>query len=65
MKICKRSLALCLANRCMNPTDLRGKGVSPQSVTRALNGENLTPKTVGRIAFALGVPVESIVEKED
>lgn len=65
MKICKRSLALCLANLCMNPTDLRQKGISPQSVTRALKGENLTPKTVGRIAMALGVSVDSIVEKED
>ena len=64
MKICKNSLALCLARLCMNPTDLRQKGLSPQSITRAMNGENLTPKTVGRIAIALGVDVETIVAKE-
>lgn len=65
MKICKLNLILCLANLCMNPADLRRKGISPQSITRALNDGNLTPKTVGRIAMALGVPVEAIVAKED
>lgn len=62
MKICKYRFDLCLARRCMTASDLRSVGISPQSITRAVNGQELTTRTVGRIARALGVDVSEIME---
>ena len=40
-------------------------GVSRVTVTAARSGKSCAPITAGKIADALGVPVESILKKED
>ena len=52
MKIDVRKLNMMLARRCMALTDLRS-GTSPQTLTRIMCGEEVKPRTVGRIAKAL------------
>ena len=63
MKINQNSLELKMARACMNLSDLRKKGFSPRTIARASKGEELTTKTVGRIARALGVDVEELLEQ--
>jgi DNA-binding Xre family transcriptional regulator len=43
-----------LANRC---------GMSRQTVSTVLKRGTCEPRTAGRLAFALGVPVEQIIEE--
>lgn len=57
-----RKVEIALAQRCMNLRDLRS-AVSPQTLTRIANGSEVKPATVGRIAKALGVPVEQIIQE--
>lgn len=64
MKIDKRKLELVLAQRCETISSLRGKGLSPQTITRIANGVDVKPVTVGKLAKALGVDVREII-KED
>ena len=64
MKVNNYKLDVLLARRCMNRRDLRGNGASPQTMQRIGKGEDVTPKTAGRIARALGVDVEDIIERE-
>ena len=63
MKIDVGRLNMMLARRCMALTDLRS-GTSPQTLTRIMRGEEVKPRTVGRIAKALGVDVADILEGE-
>lgn len=60
MRIDNRKLDILLAERCMNRGNLRN-GTSPQTLKRASKGAELKPKTVGRIAKALGVSVTDIL----
>lgn len=62
VKIDVGKLNMMLARRCMALTDLRS-GTSPQTLTRIMRGEEVKPRTVGRIANALGVDVADIIEK--
>lgn len=64
MKIDTARLDLILARRCMNTADLR-EGTSPQTLKRIYHGAEVKPKTVGRIASALGVDPAEIIAKED
>ena len=64
MKIDVKKLDLALARQCKSTIDLHN-GTSPQTLKRIRRGEEVKPKTVGRIARALGVDVEEIIEKED
>ena len=52
VKIDVGRLNMMLARRCMALTDLRS-GTSPQTLTRIMCGEEVKPRTVGRIAKAL------------
>ena len=61
MKINVCKLDMMLARRCMALTDLRS-GTSPQTLTRIRRGEDVKPRTVGRIANALGCEPEDILE---
>ena len=65
MKVDGHKLDLLLARQRKSLRELRGKGVSPQTLTRIRRGEDVKPKTVGGVAAALGVDVEDILEKED
>ena len=65
MRIDNHKLDLLLARRCMSRRDLRDcNGASPQTMQRIGKGEDIKPKTAGRIARALGVDVAEIIEQE-
>ncbi len=63
MKLNKYRLELAMARACMNARDLRQNGISSTTISRAINGEDLTVKTVGRIARTLNVDVAEIIEE--
>ena len=63
MKIDTGKLDLFLARQCLSLSDLRD-GSSPQTLRRVRRGEEIKPRTVGRIAKALGVDPIDIIEKD-
>ena len=63
MKLNKTRLDLALARACKSARDLRQEGIPPSTLTRATRGEELTAKSAGRIARALGVDVAEIMEE--
>ena len=63
MTINKNKLLVALANACMNPYDLcKAVNIQYQTYRRITNGNNCKPATVGKIAKALNVSVEEIIE---
>ena len=60
MKIDTMKLDMELAKQCMSMSDLK-PAVSPQTLKRVRRGEDLLPKTVGKIARAVNVDVHDIV----
>lgn len=65
MRIDNHKLDLLLARKRKSLRELRGEGVSPQTLTRIRRGEDVKPKTVGGVAAALGVdPADLIQEGE-
>ncbi|WP_247643501.1 helix-turn-helix transcriptional regulator [Gemmiger sp. An194] len=67
MKISRAKLDVALARACMNVSDLSRKGIGRSAIERAVasSGRGVTPKTVGKIARALGVDVTDLLESED
>lgn len=65
MKINGKKFEMELARNCKNLSSLRGDGLSPQTLTRVMNGRDVKPVTVGKIAKALGVDPVEIIEMED
>lgn len=63
MRLNKARLELSLARACMSARDLRKAKISPATIKRAINGNELSTKTAGRIARALGVDVTEIMEE--
>lgn len=63
MKIDTKKLDLILARERKSLSDLRD-GASPQTLRRIRRGEEVKPKTVGCIAFALNCRVEDLIEGE-
>lgn len=61
MKLSTERLRIAMARAKMSYTAL-SKSVSASSVNRALKGENIKPITAGKIASALGVDVEELLE---
>lgn len=66
MKINKQKLQLAMANACMSMDDLAVMAdVSRVSIGKYLSGlRNPKPKTLGKIAKALNVPVENLIDME-
>lgn len=66
MKINKQKLQLAMANACLNMDDLAALAeVSRVSISKYLSGvRNPKPKTIGKIAKALNVPVEYLIDVE-
>lgn len=62
MKIDPKKLDLRLARECKSLSDLRS-GSSPQTLKRIRRGEEVQPKTVGRIAKALKCDPADILEE--
>lgn len=63
MKIERKKLNIALANACLSLTDLRSH-VSAATLTRAASGNDVSPKTIGRICRALNVRAEDIIEED-
>lgn len=62
MKIDHKKLELFLARECKSLSDLR-EGSSPQTLKRIRNGEEVKPRTAGRIAKALNCDVADLLEE--
>ncbi|WP_242853761.1 helix-turn-helix domain-containing protein [Intestinimonas massiliensis (ex Afouda et al. 2020)] len=64
MKVNKKKLKLAMANVCMDSRDLAVAANLPRpTLNNAITGRNLRPATIGKIAKALNVPVEQILEE--
>ncbi len=63
VKINVRKLELALARCCKSPTQLRAE-VSQTTIQRIYKGEEVKPRTAGKIAKALGVDPAEILESE-
>lgn len=63
MKIDTQKLDMQLAAQCLNLRDLRA-GASPQTLQRIRRGEDVKPKTAGRIAKVLNCNVADILQSE-
>ena len=65
MKIKKSVLEIELARQCLSFYDLR-KHIASATLTKVINspGYDFTPKIVGKIARALNVDVEAIIDRE-
>lgn len=66
MKINKQKLQLAMANSCLNIDDLAELAkISRVSLTKYISGTTEPrTKTLGKIAKALNVPVENLIDME-
>lgn len=65
MKINNSKLQIALATACMNPYDLcKAVNIQYQTYRRISAGYKCKPATAGKIAKALNVPVEQLVDLE-
>lgn len=63
MKVNRKKLQLAMANACLNSEDLAVKAEMPRpTLNNAITGRSVRPATIDKIAKALGVPVEQIIE---
>lgn len=59
-------LEVMLAERGLTKADLAEScGISRQNVSTILRRGTAEPKTIGKLAAGLGVPVTDIIKKED
>lgn len=64
MKVNRKNLELAMARACMNTEDLTIASELPRpTINNAITGRGLRPKTVGKLARALNVPVEELIEE--
>ena len=65
MKINKQKLQIALATACMTAKEVIEKsGLSKAATMNAITGKKVKPITVGKIAKALNVPVENLIDLE-
>ncbi len=66
MKVNSSKLELAMANACMTINELSKKSnVSRVALTRFISGKcNPKPATIGKIAKALGVTVQELIDTE-
>lgn len=65
MKISKKKVSFIMAEKDMFQKDLAEKaGMSRGNLSVILNGKNCQPKTILKIANALNVEIEAILEDE-
>lgn len=66
MKASKQKIQIACARACMSVRDIiTVSGLPRATVNRAVNSVSVSPKTLGKIAKALGVDVLDIIELED
>lgn len=65
MKADREKIQLAMARACMNLPDLSKSAELPESTTKnVLYGRNVRPRTIGKVAKALGVDVAEIIKQE-
>jgi len=65
MKINRNKLELAMARACMDTSDiLRATGMPRPTLNNVVVGRSVRPATIGKVAKALGVDVEELIEKE-
>lgn len=65
MKADRKKIELAMARACMNTADLSAAAGIPGSTVRsAISGKGIRPRTLGRIARALGVDPAEIIKEE-
>lgn len=62
MKLDKQKYEVARARACIGFKDIVAYGVPKGTLCRAMNGEEMRPETIGRIAKAIGVDVTQIIE---
>lgn len=61
----KQKLQLIMANACITSGDLQKKSGLPRGTfLNVITGKNVRPATIGKIAKALNVPVENLIDTE-
>ena len=66
MKANRRKLEIAMAKACMNSGDLqKASGLKRPTLNNVITGRGITPATLGKVAKALGVEVEEILEEEE
>lgn len=64
MKVDRKKLELAMARACMNSADLpAAAGLPRPTVQNLIVGKSVRPATLGKVARALGVDPEYIIEK--
>lgn len=65
MRVNKYKLEIAMANKCLNTGDLQELTKMPRpTVNNVMTGRSVRPATIGKIAKALDVKVEDLLEKE-
>jgi len=63
MKANKLKLKIAMARACMNTEDIqKTTGMPRPTINNVMTGKNVRPATIGKIAKALSVDVEEILE---
>ncbi|MDO4333061.1 MAG: helix-turn-helix domain-containing protein [Eubacteriales bacterium] len=65
MKIDKQKLQIAMANACVVSKDLQKKSTLPRGTyLNVVTGKSVRPATIGKIAKALNVRVEDLIQME-
>lgn len=65
MKANRFKLEIAMANKCMNIGDLQASTKMPRpTINNVISGRGVRPATIGKIAKALEVSVEDLIDKE-
>lgn len=63
MKTNRKKLELAMARACMSTADLqKATGMPRPTINNAISGRGIRPRTMGRIAKALGADVAEIID---
>ena len=62
MKLNKQKYELARARACKSFKDIVDAGVNKGTLCRVMNGEDVRPETIGKIAKAIGCDVTEIIE---
>lgn len=64
MNLDKRSIDILLARQGITKADLANKcGLSRQNISTIIRRGSCEPRTAGKLAAGLGVPVDTIIDK--
>jgi predicted transcriptional regulator len=66
MKTNRKKMEIALARACMTAADISERAEMPRpTVNNVLGGRSCRPATIGRVAKALGVSIEDLIEEDD